>query len=382
MVSLSSFKSIKKPFRRYLNSRKVKPTDSILYITYRCTSRCSTCNIWKWTKGRLKESKNSEISLNEWNQVVENLYDNGIRSIELFGGDALLRKDVVYSIIKKCSKLGIETYFPTNSNLLDKETANNLVLGNLGTIYFSVDGVDELHDNIRGIDRSYERFEDAIFNVYNLRSKYHKKRPQIIGLTTVSNMNADNIEFLISEFKNLPFDFIYLRALGEISQEDIKHSSIEGIMAKPPFMSTSGQSHLLSKEQAMNLSKSIKRLRSKRSELPFYLTLSHLESFDTDTYTKGVFPLFPCNLCRTVITMTPYGEVVPCPMFSDFILGNLLEEDLCRIWGNDKHRKFLAKQCNGEFAICRKCNMSHFYPGPTETFHQIFYPYLHPSKYS
>lgn len=378
MVKLDFLKLWQQTLSREIKSRKIKAINSIIFITYRCTSRCSTCNIWKWAEGRLRELKGNELISEKWNKVVEKLYRSDIRSVEIFGGDALLRKDIVYPMVKQCTELGIDTFLPTNSNLMDRETVSMLVSAGLGTIYFSVDGLSELHDNIRGVSGTFNRVKEAICNVYQAKLQFRTETPEIGTITTVSNMNVEKIEELLSDLQSFPLDFVYLQAMGEVTQEDAEHSIIEGIKANPPFVSTTEQTHLLSEKQVNILTKTLKSLRRKRNKMQFHLGLSHIEPLNKETFTKGLFPTFPCHVCTTVVTVTPSGEVVPCPMFTDFVLGSLVKENfLDSIWGNDKHRHFLKKQRNGEFPVCRKCSMRHFYPGFRETFRQVFYPYLH-----
>lgn len=378
MINLSIIESGKRTLEREVKSKRLEAINSILWATYRCTSRCNTCNIWKWADGKSNELKARELTAKQFANVVEKLYRSGVRTVEIFGGDALLRKDVVYSILNKCTALGMDSFFPCNSNLLDQETAQRLVLGGLGTIYFSIDGVNSLHDSIRGVKGTYVRVREAIWNIYHAKTQFQAEKPQIEVITTVSNMNVEIIEKLLAEMQNFPVFSVYLQALGEVTQEDIEHSVIEGVLSKPPFLSTSKNSHLLSERQFNLLTNTLKRLKNKRNEMQFQLDLSHIEPLKMDTLTKGFFPKFPCHICTTVATLTPSGDVVPCPYFTDFVLGSLEEEDsLEGIWGNKKHQQFLKRQRSGELAVCRRCSMRHFYPGFRETFRQKLFPYIH-----
>ena len=372
MIGSSILKSGIQTLERELNSRRIKAINSIIFVTYRCTSRCNTCNIWKWA------DKGSELAADRFECMVDKLYRSGVETVEIFGGDALLRKDIVYSILKQCTALGLDSFFPTNSNLLDQETAQRLVSGGLGTIYFSIDGINQLHDSIRGVKGTFIRVKEAIWNIHNAKSQFRAKKPEIETITTVSNMNVEMIEKLLSEMQNFPVSSVYLQALGEVTQEDVEHSVIEGIRAIPPFISTSKNSHLLSERQFNLLTDTLKGVKKKRNKMQFQLGLSHIEPLKMDTFTKGIFPALPCHICTTVATLTPSGEVVPCPYFNDFVLGSLDKEDsLDNIWGNTKHQLFLERQRRGEFAVCRKCSMRHFYPGLRETFRQVFFPYIY-----
>jgi len=346
----------------------------IAFVTYRCTSRCRTCRIWKKVEDNTSDITNNELQPGGWAEVVGKLSRTGVRSIEIFGGDALLRKDITYSIVERCTELDMDSFFPTNGNLLSDETALRLVSLGLGTIYFSVDGIEQLQDHIRGVGGTYSRLRQAILSVHQAKQLLETRSPRIGVITTVSNMNVESIDQIVSEMERLPVDFVHLQGLGEVQEQDIQESSSRGqIRPTPLFVSTAGESHLLSKEQAIILNETLTRLRRREKSNSFGLNLSHLESLDTESLTTGVFPEYPCHLCTTVVTLTPSGHVVPCPMFSDYILGSVVGEDsLSTIWGNQIHQNFLLKQRQGDFPVCRKCSMRHFYPGIRERFRQVY----------
>ncbi|MCP4746136.1 MAG: radical SAM protein [Desulfobacteraceae bacterium] len=374
---MSSIKAVTQTIKREINSRRIRAVNSIVFICYRCTSRCKTCNIWKWAEGKKTELKEAELTSEKFDHVIDKLLKYGIRTIEIFGGDALLRKDIVYSVLKRCNDLGVDTYFPCNSNLLDKETARELVSKGLGTIYFSIDGMDSLHDGIRGVNGTFNRVKKAIWNVYEERSKRKAKNPEIAVITTVSSMNVEMIDQILSELQNFPIDIVFLQPIGQMMEKDIERSVIDGIKPTPPFVSTSNVSHLLSERQFDILKQTLKKVRKKNEKMKFHIEVRHIDSLKIDTLTKGVFPMRPCHFCTTVATITPSGGVAPCPNFTNFNLGNLNGKSfLDDIWGNKRHRRFLQKQRSGELDVCKKCSMRHFYPGFKEHLWHVFYPYI------
>jgi radical SAM protein with 4Fe4S-binding SPASM domain len=318
-----------------------------------------------------------ELAAPRWNQIIDRLFQTGVHSVEIFGGDVLLRKDVTYSMIKRCTQLGMGTFFPTNAMLLDRETARRLVSAGLGTIYFSLDGIEEFHDRIRGVHQGYTRLKDALWNVYKARSISGHKKPRIGVVTTVSRTNVEEILNLTSTLENFPLDFIELQIVGEVAKKDIESSIIENIKPTPFFTSTSEYSNLLSEEQVPILTETLKNLRRNKDEYKFELNLYHIEPYTAETYCKGIFPPFACYWCTTVVTLTPSGEVVPCPNYAEFVLGNVdQEKSLDAIWGNEKHRRFIKEQQNGSLPICRKCSMRHSYPGVREKLRHTFFRYF------
>jgi len=76
---------------REISASRFRAIDSMIYLAYRCTSRCKTCNIWK---RNAEGSADTELGRDKWKIILGRLKDYGIKSLEIFGGDALLRKDI------------------------------------------------------------------------------------------------------------------------------------------------------------------------------------------------------------------------------------------------------------------------------------------------
>lgn len=358
-------------------AKRLKPLNAIAFMTYRCTNRCATCNIWQRTEGRVDAFKAKELSMQAWDRIIEKLSHARVHSLEIFGGDALLRQDVVFPLIEKCTDLGIETYLPTNCNLLDESVAVRLVTAGLGTVYFSIDGIEGLQDTIRGNTNAHTNTVQAVRYIHDAKKKLGKTKPLMVILTTVSNMNVDRIEPLLNEFKKYPIDFVLLRGMAEVSEDDVEGSVIDGIAATPFFTSTVETSNLLSDKQADDFKALLRKLHRERTSWPFFLHYSCAASLSKQTYTQGIYLDYPCHLCTTVVTLTPSGQVVPCLFFTDYILGDLNHEtSLEAIWGNDKHLAFIKKQREKGLAVCRKCCIRHSYPGVEEKIRQVINPYL------
>ncbi len=340
--------------KRDYNSKRVRAVNSLVYFTFRCTSRCKTCNIWK---RNAEESGSSELPLSKWNVILENLRDYGIESMEIFGGDALLRKDLMYEVIRFCGKRGIKTYFPTNSLLMDDETARDLVDAGLDTIYFSLDDPGEGNDLIRGQSGSARLVRNAIEAVGRARKN---GRPDMIIISTISKMNYANLPELIRFAETLKVDAVYPRVMEEYSRENIENSAVGGIKPEPYFTSSDAESHLMSAADARAFKDLVRRLKKKKSGV--YVSFDAVDEATIETLTKGIHRTRRCMVCTNLVTIDPRGNALPCPMYNRYILGNLLEDRLGNIWGNKKHREFIRKQRKGEIPLCRNCSLRTYYP--------------------
>jgi len=342
----------------------VRATDSMGFLTYRCTSKCKTCNIWKRDK-----DKPEELSLNQWLTILSRLKDYGIRSFEIFGGDALLRKDVIFDVIQYCTENGIKTYFPTNGNLCDRETVKNLIDSGLQTIYLSIDDVGVNHDGIRGVDGTFQKVKNALETIVSLRGE--AQYPKIIICNTLSNMNYRNFPRVIEFLKKYPIDAVYPRFLGEFSQGNILKSKIDGVVPEPYFASSENVSHLLSTQQMVEFKKILND--SKKSMHEIYINFRALDVADEQTFLAGIYDFKHCHIATTFLTINPNGDVVPCPFYRSYVIGNILEGNLDEIWGNSLHKKFVSLQKKRKIAICENCNMRVYYPSLLENLKYYYF---------
>ncbi len=348
---------------REISAGRYRAIDSMIYLTYRCTSRCKTCNIWK---RNAEGSQDTELGWDQWRVILGRLSSYGIKSLEIFGGDALLRKDIIYDVIAFCRDKGMETFFPTNSLLLDREAARRLVASGLGTIYFSLDDVDVENDRIRGQKGAFELVARAMENL--CRERGRGAGPKIIVCTTISNMNYDHFERVADFLRDFPVDALYPRVVCEFSRKNIEESEVEGIRPEPYFVTTEDTSHLLTREQVLVFKESLQRARLKgRGGKSLYINSRAVEAAGDDAFIRGRHPEKKCLVCSTFVTIDPLGNVTPCPMFNRYSIGNLLESSLCEIWGNAAHRKFVSAQREGAVRICSNCVMRGYYPTLSET---------------
>lgn len=338
--------------------RKLRALSCIAFLTYRCTSCCRTCTIWQ-----REGSGVGELSREQWLELVPGLAEYGLRSFEIFGGDALLRKDVIFDLTAALSAAGIATYFPTNANLCDRDAVQRLIDAGLGTLYLSIDDVHDLHDQVRGVPGSFSNVMQALDNFSELRSR--TDAPQIVICTTLSNLNFRNFPKLLDFLCNYPVQAVYPRPLGEFSEANVAASCLDGKLPEPYFASSDGSSHLMSPGDLADMREMIREVKGRN--YPFYVAWRSYYSTEDRTFLAGEYPLCHCRVATTVLTINPNGDVVPCPFFRSYVLGNLTREPLANIWGNERHRAFVEAQQKGKIAICRNCNMRVDYISLVET---------------
>lgn len=330
--------------------RNAEPRIGTLFLTYRCTSKCKVCSMWKRTIPKLKE-----LDLEQWKGIADNLHENGVRVAELFGGDVFLRKDVLIPLTKHLKRLGMIVHMPTNSILMDGEAARGLVDAGIDCIYISADGVGTVHDNIRGVDGNFQRLVDTVKMLQKARGD--KRLPTLFCNITISTMNVEHIEDIVSFADDMGFDVCALEYVGEFNTAHVEESLVSDVHPDPYFMKQ-GPSALLDARQSRELKAKVKKIKKayKNSRMEIYTP--NIDTLSCRNLHEGTVPDRKCHMERNEVTVDPYGNVIVCPFFSKYPLGNLLRDPLDLIWNNQKHLRFRQKQNSGQMEICRHCIMS------------------------
>jgi Fe-coproporphyrin III synthase len=338
-----------------LRSRRFQAKDVLLFVTYRCTSRCVGCNIWQ-----RPNEVSRELEWPQWEPIFENLASAGVNKIELFGGDALLRKDLLLDMIRFCRANGIVSFLPTNSNGLTESTVRDLVEAGLDVVYLSLDELPDMDGTIRGTKRHFERVMQAIDWFREARGA--SKSPRIECLTTVAASNWRRVPELLAATRDRGADAHELWTMSEFPPSAVETSAVAGIVPNPYFMSTDGTSHRLSRHEAEALRSMVSDLRARsRDYAPMSINTETIEHLDVEALSTQRFPYQKCLPCTNMIVLSPYGEVTPCPYFGKYVLGNLSDSRLDEVWGNAAHRRFVGVQRREHLPICDHCSWKFAY---------------------
>lgn len=287
---------------------------------------------------------------------MRDLAASGIRKIELFGGDALLRKELLIEMVRFCRENDIYTFFPTNSLGLTEQTARDLVEAGLNHIYLSLDELPEIDGAIRGIKRHC----DKVLRSYEwLRAARGECRfPRLDFITTVSASNWRQLPALLALSREHGADAHHLWAMSEFPPAAVSASPVNGIAPNPYFMSTDGSSHRLSEADAAELWDMLREIRADADRYaPMAVKMETMEHLDPEALASLEFPRQKCVSCTNVVVISPYGDVMPCPYYGNYALGNLRSTTLTEAWGNDTHRDFARLQHRGELPICDHCSL-------------------------
>jgi len=172
-------------------------------ITYRCQCKCLHCSVADYLN---KNKTSEELTTNQCKDILKQIKDIGIPKVDFFGGEPLIRKDIV-ELSRFGSSIGLFISITTNALVLERELIKDLKKVKVSYISISLDSVEkEKHDRFRGINGIYQKATNAVKFCYEERlpcliSTYITKN-DILGFGSRNdNSNLRKIISLSKEIK-------------------------------------------------------------------------------------------------------------------------------------------------------------------------------------
>lgn len=175
---------------RYLSSRdrsSYVPVHAVWEITLACDLKCHHCG------SRAGKRRADELTTEECLDLVRQLARMGTREVTLIGGEAYLRRDWL-QIIREVRDQGMDCTMQSGGLNLTEDRIKAAVDAGLQGLGISIDGLREVHDQVRGVKGSF----DAAFKALHAIQK--------CGIT--SSVNTQITSLVIPQLRELMNIFI------------------------------------------------------------------------------------------------------------------------------------------------------------------------------
>jgi len=177
-------------------------------VSNACNARCSFCPNWTTADSR-------SLPAQVWIDFASRLQANaGLHTVCITGGEPLLYPELP-KLIRGMRQIGIRSSVITNGWLLTERRCDELLEAGVGELNVSLDGFQELHDEMRGVPGLFERCTAGV--------RYLKQqRPELlIGVVTLlcgTNL-ATLPAFMDWLLEELPADHVGFQAYNQLSPE-------------------------------------------------------------------------------------------------------------------------------------------------------------------
>jgi radical SAM protein with 4Fe4S-binding SPASM domain len=340
------------------------PQSMTFELTLRCNLSCQMCPLDiprmmhnKTDSEYIKERKRAEVTTEEVKKTIDDIAEMGVEDMTITGGEVFLRKDA-FEIIEHIGKTPIHLCVNTNGWFLRPAEAERLVSLKPHALSISIDGPDDLHDEIRRGKGSFRRLLEGIRNIQAAKKKLGVRRPKIGITVTVTALNQHRYSEVLDWLKDtgvdtVDFDYMFYttpehdretRKLMPLPEHDKEENQ-----DLPMYLRQVNGDTLYAESQ-----KAIKKGEEYGIPVGFGPPLKTPEEMERrfldDEYAFVEKCFYPWKTFR----INPYGDVYSCSL--DVAFGNIRDKSVKEIWNNDAYtlfRKSLKER--GLFPSCAKC---------------------------
>ena len=197
-AEFDEFSFIRQKYFNYIyDSTKIKLT---IALTFKCNFDCPYCYQTK-TNVEMKDSTVSQLI--KW--IKNNSLNKKFLHIEWFGGEPLLKKDIILFITQElkqfCEKQNIiySSTLTTNGYLLSNKFISKVNDLSINTIHITMDGNENYHNKYRKTVDKGPTFKKIYVNILNYL-KLKQEHQSLVLRINCSDDNYDSIFILLERF--------------------------------------------------------------------------------------------------------------------------------------------------------------------------------------
>lgn len=333
-----------------------------LLLTYKCNLKCSFCgqnDIRRNAKSLIESGFAFTLELDQIEYILDEAEKAGIRHVNIWGGEPLLHPQI-FEIISAVKKRYMRCFMVTNGTKLE-EYAEEIVKSKLDFLQVSIDAEGDKHDQVRNHKGLYDKISRGVKKINAMKRIF----PMISSSTVIIPENTGNLAAISNRVIEDGFNTSFFQLLMSYPQEvveEYKQRLVEdyGFTYEDLKVISNFQGEDISYPDYLNGIEQARIMKERHGrQVTFPNIFETPEDYKVYTQTHGPFPRDKTRGCWSIdhkINLQPNGDVVLCPDFPDFILGNIFENSIMEIWQSEKRQQFLKDFYNGKpLPICYKC---------------------------
>jgi MoaA/NifB/PqqE/SkfB family radical SAM enzyme len=302
--------------------KAIRPTVVILHCTFVCDARCEMCSNWK------RGDRKSDMSLDDIRRVFSSPFWAHIENASISGGEPTTRNDLVdicgvmTDSLPRLRKLTLNTTGLTPHRAIPMLTGIAKLCADrrvILSIRVSIDGIGNLHDEVRNVRRGFDKASQTIRAMQELQ----KTVPFNFGISsTIFSQNLHDAENILSWARREDLDIVFnmVRVTDAmLGNEDVADK------IKP-----TGQ-----------VEERLRRFFLDRVRMdPLLDGQNYVYMHYADMIANGYHRLAPCPFQTQGVMINPDGGMFICE--NSKMIGNVLEEDPETIYFRDSsqaHRR-------------------------------------------
>ena len=317
--------------------KPIHPTVIIFHCTFVCDARCEMCSNWQ------RGDRKSDMTLEQIDRVFASRLWRKVEMAMLSGGEPTTRNDmveisqVILDRLPRLRKYGINTTGLTPHRAIPMLTKVAELCHERGVIFstrVSIDGVGEMHNEVRQVKRGFEKANETIRAMQALQ----KRVPFNFGVSaTIFNKNIDDTENILSWAKREKLDIVF--NMVRFSDPMLGNADLAAT-CKP-----------IGREEERMRQFFLERVRMD----PLLDGQNYIHLHYADMIGNGYHREAPCPFQTQGIMLNPDGGLFFCE--NSKVVGNVLEEDPEELYfrkSSQQHRDSIRdEQCPTCLSPCQ-----------------------------
>jgi radical SAM protein with 4Fe4S-binding SPASM domain len=308
-----------------------RPIYAVWEITLRCDLACRHCG------SRAGRTRPDELTTEEALDLVRQMAELNTKEVTIIGGEAYLRDDWT-QIARAIRSYGMECTMTTGGRGMTPERAREAREAGIQSVSVSVDGLEEMHDQLRAVKGSWRSAFDAIKNL------------RAAGVHVSANS-----QFSRPALRQMPELFELLVAAG-IHSWQVQLTVAMGRAADEPEL-------LLEPYQMLEVMPMLARLKKRADGARVRIWPGNNVGYfgPYETLLRGTLPrghMASCGAGRSTLGIEANGDIKGCPSLptAEYVGGNVREHSLKDIWERSEPLRFTRdRTVNDLWGYCRDC---------------------------
>jgi len=332
--------SLYQSFKRYrtLTTDVISSLPIVILMPHSaCNCRCAMCDIWKDNQN-LRQLMEEDVR-----GLLVSLKKFGTRQVLMSGGEALLNP----KFFKLCEILGSENIKISllSTGLALKKSAEQ-ILRWVDEVIVSLDGNEEIHDEIRNIPQAYQKLKEGVQAIKAIEPGF-----KITGRSVIHKMNFRHWSSIMESAKEIGLDQISFLPADvsshafnrEISWSESRQHEILLDEAELPELRTVIENIIRNCQGELEsrfIAESAEKLRK-------------IGTYYSAFYQHNPFPYKKCNAPWVSTVIEADGTVRPC--FFHAPIGNIKQNSLEKILNSAESIRFRKQLDIDTDSTCVKC---------------------------
>jgi radical SAM protein with 4Fe4S-binding SPASM domain len=308
-----------------------RPIYAVWEVTLQCDLACRHCG------SRAGKERPDELTTAECLDMVDQMADLGVKEVTLIGGEAYLREDWT-QIIRRIREKKMICTTTTGGRNLTLERCNDAKAAGLQGASVSVDGLESIHDQLRGVKGSWKAAMEAFDNLRAAKIPY-----------------SANTQISRPALKEIEQTFEVLMEKG-IHSWQVQLTVAMGRAADEPNL-------LIEPWQMLEVMPMLARIQAKAKPRNVRLWPGNnvgyfgpYESVLRGTLSRG--HMASCGAGRSTLGIEADGTIKGCPSLptSDWAGGNIRETSLKDVWERSTPLRYTRDRTVEDLSgYCRTC---------------------------